>query len=279
MPDMPPTFRSGGARERRREVARLNDRRRGTSASRGYDAAWRRLREAKKRDEPLCRRCLERGIVREMDLVDHIVPIEVAPERRLDWDNLQSMCTDCHAVKTAEDMAIYRAPGERLDPRLLWPSWFKPSAVPLTIVCGAPASGKSTWIERHAHDGDVVIDLDAIHRERTGRSDRIRDDQDLAHALARRNAMLADLCHEVRAPGAFFVVGAPGGSERAKWARMLEPVSVVVIETPAEVCARRIESDPARAAVRPWTIAAAKRWWDRYERCPDDIVVPFLTKN
>jgi 5-methylcytosine-specific restriction endonuclease McrA len=54
-------------------------------------------------DEPLCRRCAERGLVVAMDMVDHIIPISVAPDRRLDDGNLQSLCNACHAVKSHED--------------------------------------------------------------------------------------------------------------------------------------------------------------------------------
>jgi hypothetical protein len=42
------------------------------------------------------------------------------------------------------------------------PSDLKPSAIPLTIVCGPPGSGKSTYIREHAKQGDTIIDLDAI---------------------------------------------------------------------------------------------------------------------
>lgn len=37
------------------------------------------------------------------EIVDHIVPVDVAPGRRLDDSNLQSLCRSCHAVKTNAD--------------------------------------------------------------------------------------------------------------------------------------------------------------------------------
>jgi hypothetical protein len=37
-----------------------------------------------------------RGIERRCDLVDHMVPVADAPERRLDRTNLWSLCKTCH---------------------------------------------------------------------------------------------------------------------------------------------------------------------------------------
>lgn len=35
----------------------------------------------------------------------------------------------------------------------------------VTVVAGAPCSGKSTYVERHARPGDAVIDFDVIARD------------------------------------------------------------------------------------------------------------------
>lgn len=76
--------------------------RRGSARSRGYTRAWDRLRNYHVTHEPLCRHCAQRGIVKAMDEVDHIIPIRVGGGA-LDPKNLQSLCHQCHAVKTIED--------------------------------------------------------------------------------------------------------------------------------------------------------------------------------
>lgn len=48
---------------------------------------------------PLCERCLEMGIVRQMREVHHIIPIDIErPNEGLiyGWDNLMSVCISCH---------------------------------------------------------------------------------------------------------------------------------------------------------------------------------------
>jgi len=77
---------------------------RGSAASRGYDWNWRRIRsQALARDKYLCVHCLADGRATVACDVDHIIPIKTASERRLDIDNLQSLCRKCHALKSAED--------------------------------------------------------------------------------------------------------------------------------------------------------------------------------
>jgi hypothetical protein len=64
-------------------------------------AAWRRLRAWRLAVEPLCRACKSRGLVVAGTEVDHIEPVSVAWDRRLDESNTQSLCGSCHAEKSA----------------------------------------------------------------------------------------------------------------------------------------------------------------------------------
>lgn len=76
---------------------------RGSSASRGYDAAWRRTRvEALARDCHLCQQCLARGLrIRATD-VHHLETIDRRPDLRLVLANLVSLCKECHSSITAK---------------------------------------------------------------------------------------------------------------------------------------------------------------------------------
>ncbi len=63
---------------------------------------WQRLRDLKFRNDPLCERCAEAGIVRPAEDIHHIVSFMSTddPEKRrflaYDYDNLQSLCKQCH---------------------------------------------------------------------------------------------------------------------------------------------------------------------------------------
>ena len=107
--EAPAMYRHPGARSKR-DRDRDADKVRGTSTDRGYDATWSRLRRMHLNEHPYCARCWSKGRTVEADMVDHVVPISVDPSRRLDPDNLQSLCWPCHnRDKQREDAALYGA--------------------------------------------------------------------------------------------------------------------------------------------------------------------------
>jgi 5-methylcytosine-specific restriction protein A len=79
------------------------DAQRGSRHERGYDNVWARLRNWYLADNPLCEHCLLDEVIEPAVDVDHVIPIKVAPDRRLDPTNLQSLCRRCHNMKTAEN--------------------------------------------------------------------------------------------------------------------------------------------------------------------------------
>jgi 5-methylcytosine-specific restriction protein A len=93
-------------RRQGREADRRYDRQREQAHLRGYDATWRRLRAAVMAEEPLCRACRAEGHVTPAVDVDHITPVSVAPERRLDRANLQPLCRMHHRLKTAKERRL-----------------------------------------------------------------------------------------------------------------------------------------------------------------------------
>jgi 5-methylcytosine-specific restriction protein A len=75
-----------------------------SASQRGYDATWRKLRRTQLAQEPLCRYCTQQGYTVTAEVVDHIAPVRERPDLRLDPDNLQSLCKECHdKIKTPED--------------------------------------------------------------------------------------------------------------------------------------------------------------------------------
>ena len=74
------------------------DRRRGTSASRGYGSRWQMARKTYLIRNPVCNECGRLATV-----VDHITPHK--GDQKLFWDkmNWQPLCKRCHDSKTARE--------------------------------------------------------------------------------------------------------------------------------------------------------------------------------
>ena len=196
--------------------------------------------------------------------------------------NLESACKACHdgAIQRGERAGNY---ANELDLReaglmpanVLYPRDLQPSAVPLVIVTGPPAAGKSRYVAECKQLTDVVIDVDAILAELAGTSLRSNEAKrrHLQAAMIERNRRLHALAHERSASGAWFIVSAASGSERAQWARKLGAVRVLVLETPAQECIARIQQDPDRASIAADQANAVHDWWARYTPCPRDEVI------
>lgn len=88
---------------KRKKTGAIVDRRRGTSAQRGYTSRWRKLRGSFIAQNPLCAECQRMGKIKPATDVDHIIPHRGDEKLFYDWANLQALCHKCHSRKTAKE--------------------------------------------------------------------------------------------------------------------------------------------------------------------------------
>lgn len=65
---------------------------------------WARIRAYVLSHEPLCRMCKAEGRTTEATEVDHVRPLVMGGSN--DWDNLQPLCHEHHAEKSAREFAV-----------------------------------------------------------------------------------------------------------------------------------------------------------------------------
>jgi 5-methylcytosine-specific restriction protein A len=65
-------------------------------------AAWLKLRNYKRLLNPICESCESLGLIIPYHTIDHIKPISEGGEA-LSLDNLQTLCKQCHAIKTGKE--------------------------------------------------------------------------------------------------------------------------------------------------------------------------------
>lgn len=110
-----------------RECKQKLDQRRLSSAQRGYDAAWQRVRDAVIFERGLrCEACGRLGALRKRDAtpslpvlnVDHIIGVAERPDLRLAPSNLRVLHHGCHSRRTG---AATDSPGAGRAGRRGWP--------------------------------------------------------------------------------------------------------------------------------------------------------------
>lgn len=224
------------------------------------------LRTARLTAEPLCRHCRAEGRITAATVPDHIIPLTLGgvEDGLVVSPNIQCLCEDCHRRKTDTDGSAIAGPVQ------YHPEWLKPSAIPLTIVCGPPCSGKTTYVEQHRQPGDTVICVDEIRaRIRPGYVHwSMPQDRDLLRmALRQRNAELGALSR-ASTGSAWLIIGAPTVDERTWWQAQLGG-SVVLLDPGAAECCRRADArgtPAAKAGIAQWHAAAGQPWIRAVER-------------
>jgi 5-methylcytosine-specific restriction endonuclease McrA len=73
---------------------------------------WQRLRQAKLRESPLCKLCLEFGRLEPATVADHVTPIKAGGDPYPPLSGLMSFCVPCHNTKT-------RVVGRKLMPKVV----------------------------------------------------------------------------------------------------------------------------------------------------------------
>lgn len=236
-------------------------------------AAWKRLRlDVLVRDGFECRACQRIDPTGRQLVADHIHPHRGDPERFWALGNIQTLCKPCHdGDKQREERAAPAAPRGSGGGRMARPDWFRKSYVPVTLVCGAPGSGKSTWVEAARDPADLVVCFDQIAGQifaggalRAGVT--LTPDQ-IADVLRRRNEMIADLMWS-RAAGkwarAWIIAGEPRAESRQWWADVVG-AQIVVLETSEAECRRRIQADAEAGDARgPQALRQVGEWWREY---------------
>jgi len=150
------------------------------------------------------------------------------------------------------------------------PHGTQPSGIPVVLVCGAPASGKSTYVDAHARPADTVIDFDAI-RQKVGGTMWDQDQGVRARAFAYRAKIIRGL-RDKRRGRCWLIVTAPSQAERNTWCKALGNVTVQVMDTTERECIRRIKAAPERREHVDRMIGAVRRWFEQKKRENDQTL-------
>lgn len=174
---------------------------------------WKVKSEEFRKRNPLCVRCLEKGIVTASEVADHVIPHK-GDEEAFWAGSLSALCKPCHDLKSAVEDGSSRGPVQT------HPEWLPKPACDVVLVCGPAGAGKTTWAKAQAKHNDVVIDLDECFFQVCGVHGHQADKEHLPAAIRVRNRLIANLASK-HSGTAYVIVGAPTQRERDWWARKL----------------------------------------------------------
>ena len=90
-------------RKKKIDILNYNKSRSGADMLAFYNSKmWRSLRNYKIQMQPLCEQCERKGLTEAGREIDHIVAIKDGGQR-LALGNLQTLCSSCHASKSAKE--------------------------------------------------------------------------------------------------------------------------------------------------------------------------------
>lgn len=117
-------------------------------------ARWQKVRALHLRDKPLCVECEKKGIIKQANVLDHVIPHRINGSIDFfDSSNHQGLCTRCHNSKSAIERKAYDYNTKDSKPEVI-------------LVYGPPGSGKTTWAMQQQYT--VLIDMDLIWQDITG---------------------------------------------------------------------------------------------------------------
>lgn len=198
---------------------------------RGYTDDWAKASKSHLSQHPLCCWCMAKGITTPATVTDHIIPVVDGQQDAGFWlaANWASMCAPCHWDKTRTE----KNPGRHV------------------VVCGRPGAGKSTYVDTNKKSGDIVFDWDII---RDAMTTAVATNHAIDLMLTMRESWLR-WCAAHVAASYWFVTDGSRTEAQAVADRL--GAELVVIDTPAEECLRRVA---ARGRHAPSVFAAIANW-------------------
>lgn len=235
--------------------------------------AWRRCRdgyiaERVKIDGGMCELC-HRVPGEEVHHVKMLTPGNISdPEVSLSWKNLKFLCRDCH-FKVHRELILEgfkRKSRQRIlnDRGFYFDESGRMRKMEVTIVYGAPMSGKTTYVRDHMNESDLVVDLSEIEKAlgwhtNSGTSNllplalRIRE---MIYQLIEDRDQLIDCRHT------WVIATLPHKKEREDLARRLD-ADLYMCEATQKDCEDRARQGDEED--KQLELALIEKWFEDYE--------------
>ena len=141
----------------------------------------------------------------------------------------------------------------------------------VTVVCGPPGSGKTSYVGQRAAWGDLILDMDTLYQALSGRGWYDKPPGLLSYVFAARDGALKRL-EARRDADAWIVTGGALRKDREELRGRFD-AEVIVLETSAVTCLLRIAEDERRVGQLEEWMPRVLSWWQEYEPSDADTVI------
>lgn len=160
-----------------------------------------------------------------------------------------------------------------------YPILKRPPRARVNLVVGAPGSGKSTFVESQKRACDVVIDLDEIISELTGKPLHSSCDHSLVEkAIQVRNQRIEDCAESILSGRSIWIILTAGiTKDRSTWKMMLNPYRTYVMRCSKDECIRRVKERHSDS--EDGVIQAIEKWFSNFEPMTTDTFIDCETSK
>lgn len=148
----------------------------------------------------------------------------------------------------------------------------------VTIICGSPGSGKSTYVREHMQAGDLIIDLDWIYKAISGRTGREKDEALMPFMWEIRDALYNRLTKPNNIKQAWIVGCLPKAGDRESLAKRFNADVILINKTKRE-CMQQILSDEGRLSDTSIYLKWMSDWFSDYTPREQDRLVTTSMKG
>ena len=140
---------------------------------------------------------------------------------------------------------------------------------PVYLICGAPGSGKSTWVRQNAGKNDLILDLDDICAALSGHGAHEDHRSVLRAALAAREAILDHIRDREGGWERAYVITTANRPDALSLAQRLS-AQIVKMQAAPEQIREQIYGDATRAGREDYYIGLAEQWLQANSDWGDD---------
>ena len=140
------------------------------------------------------------------------------------------------------------------------------------VVCGSPASGKTTYVKKNMHKGDLIIDLDLIYEAITGSDSRERRPELLPFMFAVRDTLYNKLDQWNGIDRAWIIACLPKAYDRENISKRFN-AEIVLINKTRQECMQQAMNDSTRTNDMSLQLKIITEWFNAYTPRHKDFLV------